>query len=304
MRALGTYLLSGCLQAAAATALLAVISLWVPILSYLSGVPLALATLRKGSGHGFGVLLTAVAILFAIMLLVGPHIVIAAFFGIGVWLPAYFCCRILRSTKSQGWAVLAAGVIATLYIVAIHYLIDDVPAWWLQQLQQITAQLETVLTVDDQEQLRLLLEEISPIFNAIVAAGIVVGLLCTTFLARWWQAILFNPGGFRREFYALLIPLAVVFLSLTGIILIVVGGAEKGAIGTDVLIIIVVLYVFQGLSGVHRIVDRHKLSVVWLALNYALLVIMPKMFLLLALLGLVDSLVKYKQSAIPPRDDG
>ncbi len=303
MNALGTYLLSGRLQAAIVVTSLAVLSLWAPLFAYLSGVPLGLATLRKGYRYGMEVLLAAGVMLAVIMLFVGIDIRVAATFGVGIWLPVYLCCRVLRRTESQGWMVLIAGVLAMLYVVAVHILIDDVPAWWLQQLQQIAAQLDNTLVTGDREQFQHILEKLSPMINAVIACSIVINLVCTTLIARWWQAMLFNPGGFRAEFYALLLPLMVVFLPLIGIILITVGGAETGSMGTDILILIAVLYGFQGLSGVHRIVANRKLSSAFLVLNYVLLVIIPQMFLFLALLGLADSWAKYR-GLIHPKGDG
>jgi len=36
--------------------------------------------------------------------------------------------------------------------------------------------------------------------SGVAAAGSVYGLLFGLFLARWWQAALYNPGGFRADY--------------------------------------------------------------------------------------------------------
>ncbi len=87
MRALGSYILLGRLQAVTAISLLTVISLLIPPLSYLlSGAPAGLVVLRKGPAYGMQVLLISllVVVLFVALAGINPQVVFA--FALGIWL--------------------------------------------------------------------------------------------------------------------------------------------------------------------------------------------------------------------------
>ncbi len=136
MRALGTYMLLGRLQAVTAISLFTVVSMFIPPLSYLlSGVPAGLIILRKGPTYGMQVLLVCLlaVVLFVAVIGVNPQVAFA--FALGIWAPVYFCCSVLRQTQSQGWLVFAAGSMATAYILVLHWLIADVPAAWQKWME-------------------------------------------------------------------------------------------------------------------------------------------------------------------------
>ncbi|MCK5498659.1 MAG: DUF2232 domain-containing protein, partial [Gammaproteobacteria bacterium] len=136
MRALGRYILLGRLQAVTAISLLTVISLLIPPLSYLlSGAPAGLVILRKGPVYGMQVLLICLLMVVLFVALAGINPQVAFAIALGIWGPVYLCCSVLRQTQSQGWLVFTAGTIAAVYILIVHWLIADVPAWWLQWME-------------------------------------------------------------------------------------------------------------------------------------------------------------------------
>ena len=287
MRALGRYILLGRLQAVTAISLLTVISLLIPPLSYLlSGAPAGLVILRKGPVYGMQVLLICLLMVVLFVALAGINPQVAFAIALGIWGPVYLCCSVLRQTQSQGWLVFTAGTIAAVYILIVHWLIADVPAWWLQWMELL---IENAFPEGGGEQYQEVLVQAAPAMNAIMAGGIASSLIVTTFISRWWQSVLFKPGGFRTEFYALRLPNAVVFLSLTGIILLLTSGVQQGSAGLDILIVVIFLYLFQGLASVHRIVAEKSMPQVWLVMMYILLIFLPQAILIVACLGLLDS---------------
>lgn len=301
MRALGHYILRGRLQAVTAISLFTVISLLIPPLSYLlCGVPAGLVILRKGPAYGMQVLLISLlmVVLFIVLAGINPYVIFA--FALGIWGPVYLCCCVLRRTQSQGWLVFTAGTIATLYILIVHWLIADVPAWWLQWLELL---IDNAFPEGGGEQYQDVLVQAAPAMNAIMAGGIASSLIVTTLISRWWQSVLFNPGGFRKEFYALRLPNAVVFLTLTGLILLFTSGVQQGSAGLDILIVVIFLYLFQGLASVHRIVAEKSMPPVWLVMMYILLVLLPQAILIVACLGLLDSWKKRSKVTHRPDDE-
>jgi len=286
MRALGGFILIGRLQAVMVISLFTVIAMSLPALSYLlSGVPAGLIILRKGPAYGMQVLLVCLLAVVLFVALAGVDPQVALVFALGIWVPVAICCSVLRVTQAQGWLVFVAGVIAVIYVLIVHWLIDDVPAWWLQWMEMWIKN----AFPDGGEQYQQILERAAPAMNAMMASGMTISLVVATFLSRWWQSALFNPGGFRTEFYALRIPNVVIFLTLAGIGLLYNSGGQPGSAGLDILVVVIVLYLFQGLASVHRIVAAKSMPRGWLIMMYVLLFFVPQAVLLVACLGLVDS---------------
>jgi hypothetical protein len=107
-----------------------------------------------------------------------------------------------------------------------------------------------------------------------------------TMLARSWQAKLYNPGGFRKEFHALRLSPATAVIC----VVIMVGGSVIGlnpmlmgwAGGLPLFL--------AALALVHGTVGRKELSVQWLVLFYMALVFLgPSLMILLLVLAFVDS---------------
>ncbi|MFB3090803.1 MAG: DUF2232 domain-containing protein [Gammaproteobacteria bacterium] len=287
MRALGGFMLIGRLQAVTVISLFTAIAMSLPALSYLlSGVPAGLIILRKGPAYGMQVLLVCLLAVVLFVALAGANPQVALAFALGIWVPVAICCSVLRITQSQGWLVFAAGVIAAAYVLMVHWLIDDVPAWWLQWME---IWIKNAFPEGGGEQYLEVLERAAPAMNAMMASGMTISLVVATFLSRWWQSALFNPGGFRTEFYALRLPNVVIFLTLMGIGLLYTGSGQPGSAGLDILVVVIVLYLFQGLASVHRIVAAKSMPRGWLIMMYVLLLLVPQAVLLVACLGLVDS---------------
>ena len=287
MRRLGEYIFRGRLQAIAITSLFTVCALIVPLMTYLfSGVVPALVTLRKGPVAGMQVIAGSLLLTAAVAMLINISPYLMLLLALGIWLPTWFCATVLRVTEEQGRMLLAAGLCGLVYIVLSHLLIDDVVQWWKSLLQMWVDQ---VLAPETAGKYADKLLALAPLMNAMTNAGLVISLVTTLFCARWWQASMFLPGGFRQEFLALRLPKALILAVLACVGLLVAGQAEPGSVALEVLIMVVFLYVFQGIAAAHRMVAAGKLGGSWLIAMYVLLVLLPQAVLFVACLGMVDS---------------
>lgn len=288
MQALGGYILRGRLQAAVSVSLIAVLALFIPPLFLFSGIPTGLIILRKGPVMGLQVLLLSLPAVVCFMLFSQLNPWLAFVYALVIWLPIYICCVTLRQTASHGHVVFIAGLIATAYVLFIHYLVGDVTAWWLDRINEFVAGVDANHVRDQYHQV---LVKLAPMLNGIVAASIAMNLVVKSLLSRWWQSTLFNPGGFRTEFHALRLPGAVICLPLISIVLLSFGtqywDSAKTA-GSDILFIAVIVYSLQGLAAVHRTVSLRNLHHFWLISMYVFLFLEPRMLLLIAFLGIID----------------
>jgi len=287
LRRLGEYILAGRLQAVLFTSLLSMLGLVFPLFSYpASGVVPALITLRKSSNTGLQIIFGSMLVTLVLVVPAGisPYLVLV--FVLGIWLPVWLCASVLRLTESQGKLLVTAAVFGLAYIVLTHLLLGDVTAWWRQWLDIWVKQ---VADSGKQGNLQELLVSAAPLMNAMTAGVLFVSLVITILLARWWQAHLYNRGGFRKEFHALELPRALVFVVVADLVLLLTGGTQKGSVAMDIMLLLMFVYLFQGIASVHRVVARKKMSRGWLTGMYLFMFLLPQTVLFMACVGMVDS---------------
>jgi hypothetical protein len=169
------------------------------LFGWISAAAVALVTLRQGVASGgwlvFWALLPAVVVSWlsgdpgSVLLLLGVFVLAV----------------VLRATVSLALAVAASALVGLisgggLLLIGADFLaqLAEVFAALLEQLQS---------NVATEESMDLVLSAPSTVQIAgILAAGNAVTAVFSLLLARYWQALLYNPGGFREEFHALRLP--------------------------------------------------------------------------------------------------
>lgn len=266
--------------------------------SFFSSVVTGLVVLRKGPLPALQVLLSCFLLLMSFVLLAGMDAQTGIMFFLIIYPPVYICCCVLRRTESQGWLVLSAGIISTIYILSSHVLLEDVSAWWLRSMEMSFTTFFNNAGNEGHQDIMAKLPQLAPIANAILASSIAISVIITGLVARWWQSILFKPGGFRTEFHALKLPEMAVCLPLSGLFLLYFSDEYKNSAGLDILVVVVVLYLFQGLASVHRTVAVKHMSSFWLVVMYVLLFFLPQMILLVAILGMIDLWARRRDNSL------
>ncbi|HEY7840784.1 MAG TPA: hypothetical protein VIC61_04375 [Gammaproteobacteria bacterium] len=287
MRALGHYLMRGRFQAATVVGVSTVVSWFLVPLSYLlSGVPLGLVALRRGEVVGLQVMAASFLFTAAVAIIAGFGPALAAGFALGVWLPVLLCASVLRRTESQAAMVMAAGGIGMGLVIAMRLSIPDIDRWWHEWL---VSWVDGNVRPEVAAQYREFVDQMAPLFNGAMGAGLAISLILALLVARWWQSLLFNPGGFRSEFRRMALPraLGLVLAASVGLLFVLEAEARNGL--RDLLLVALFMYLFQGIAAVHRTVAIRGLSSAWLVAMYGLLLLAPQMILFVACLGFADS---------------
>jgi len=294
VRALVALIMRGRSHAMTASAVTAALSLLLPPLSYVSGAVIGLATLKQGPREGLLVIVGSVLLsgLFA-MALAGTPAPVLAFLGI-TWLPAWLLAMVLRTSRSQGMAIVAATSLGVFAVLVVHLAVDDPVVWWRQLLAEFFAPAIQGADAAVAAQLAALLDAWAPRMTRIFGAVSVVGLIATLLIARYWHSMLDNPGGFGREFRQLQLGMPALGLSMAvGVVSWLSGGA--GHLAADLMGPLSAMLVFQGLAVVHTLVHVRKTSVGWLVAMYLLLLVPPHLALpVLAVTGLADGLINLR----------
>jgi len=111
-------------------------------------------------------------------------------------------------------------------------------------------------------------------------------------IARWWQSIIFNPGGFKKEFQGIRLNRKLLILISSILIL---SSAIFNQYSNWAYLSIFPL-VIGGLSLFHWLVNEKHLGKVPIIFTYVFMVLFtPFVILILALLGTVDSFYNVRQ---------
>ena len=263
MRGLAEFVMKGRKQAIMAVLLLGLI----PIVNFLSPVVIGLVVLRKG-------------------LIEATQVLVWAIFPIGGWaiagdpVPLIMLLGItglaglLRALESWEFTLLGAIVVG----VCVEVYLRLQPA----VLDLIFLQMQPYFDANgiQGEQLDSLRNVMTSFMGAVYMLLAIVLLM----LSRWMQAAVFNPGGFQKEFHELRVGQKVALLLVGSMML-----ANFGIlIPQSWMLYLVLPLMFSGLALVHAVVAAKKLSSLWLAVLYAIIVL-PLITNIIVLLALLDS---------------
>ena len=275
-------------QAAALSSLFAVLSLVLPPLSYISGAIVALVTMRRGATEGAFIAFIAVLVLAAISLFTIGNAVLAIVFGLVVWLPVLILALVLRQTISLPMTLAVATLICGVTVIGFHLMVGSTVEWWQNMLDKILTEAASQPGVDVAN-MDVIRSATSQYLTGLMAAAFFISMVLSLFLGRWWQSVLYNPGGFKLEF--LLFRVSKVIAILGALIMIwAMFNPIPGNLASDLSIVVSLYASVAGLALIHHWTDATNANKAWIILLYLLLVIIaPQILVLLAILGFADA---------------
>ncbi|PLX62429.1 DUF2232 domain-containing protein [Sedimenticola selenatireducens] len=303
MLVLASFVMRGGPQAVMLTILLAALSLLIPPASILSTSVVALVTLRKGTVPGALILGLATAISGGIALLALGGVNLAIGFLILMWLPVWLLAVLLRSSRSLALAIVGAMVLGFVMLGGQFMQSADPVAEWTALLGPFVESLADAQLVEGSQQATLV-ALMASWMPGIVAAGFFLQLTVSLLLARWWQALLYNPGGFRTEFHQLRLPRVLSIALLLAVLPMLMQSGTEVTVAEYALILLVVAWFIQGLALAHGIVGKLGSSSGWLIGIYLLLLFaLPHTVIVLAMVGIADAWFDFR-ARLGPRGPG
>lgn len=291
MRALADFIMRGRVQAT----LVVVGCAAMPLLFWLSAAAGCLVFLRRGMSDAIGVL--AWALLPAI---------VWWFFGeprtLMVLLGTLGLAALLRSGQSWNRVLLVSVALGLVYGVVLGAVFREPIEAMSQELQKLLPQmldgLYQQMSVEERARLGAL---IAPVLNGLIAALLQIVSLLALMLGRYWQALLYNPGGFGREFRSIRTPLGSAMLLLACMLV----GPNFGPQLAMLTPLCSVPLAFAGLALMHGLVAEKRLARFWLVgLYVTLLLFMQLIYPLLVVLAIVDSLIDFRGRMAPKNGAG
>jgi hypothetical protein len=281
MRAIAEFIMRGRMQAT----LVVVVSAALPLLFWLSAAAGSLVLLRRGLSDALGILAWALLPAIGWWYFGEPRTLLVLLGALGLAL-------LLRATSSWDRVLLcsvALGLVYGLVLGAVFREPIEAMAGELQKLMpQVLEGVHQQMSVDERARLDSL---IAPVLTGLIAALLQVVSLLSLMLGRYWQGLLYNPGGFGREFHVLRLPTPLAMLLLGGMLL----GPNLGPQMAMLTPLCSVPLVFSGIALLHGLVAQGRLAKFWLVGTYiTLLLFMQLTYPLLVVLAIVDSLFDFR----------
>ncbi len=295
MKVLASFVMRGQAQAVLVTTVLAMLAPFFPLIGLFSSACVALVTLRLGWSAGTKTLLLSTLASGLLMgLIVGTPMPALGLLLI-LWLPMVLLGALLRNTRSLDLTVQAGIGFGFITILVQYISMGGNPAEFWKTYLEPMAQRFIDSGLIDAAQSTEVIAQLSNMMCGMMAVAVVLQTVFSLFVARWWQALLYNPGGFGEEFRRLRLHPAVGVLGGGALAL---GLMPEGSVPDFVsclgMVFLGTLFV-QGLAVMHGVFKRMRSAQLWLVLTYlTLIVFMPQMTLLLIGLGLADIWVDFR----------
>ncbi|MBJ7552870.1 hypothetical protein MSP8887_00819 [Marinomonas spartinae] len=251
----------------------------IPLLFWIAAAIVGLVVLRRGVKEGIPVLAWGCLPILVLTVIQGDASAIMVLIDVTVL--AY----LLRSTTSWSWVLLVSSFLAVISAMLLPLIMHDMLTLVTNMIQQVLVK-EKVAALPDK----------SVIYHQAVMALSIVQVMAAVgslFLARKWQAGLYNPGGLRKEFHELRLPIAF-SLILGAMVLLGEGLGGQYLILSQAAIPALVL---SGLALVHGVLAKKRIGVVGLIAFYLVgIVFLHMLFVnILITLSVIDSFVDIRK---------
>lgn len=295
MRGLARLAMRGPMFAAGCAAVLALAAMVFGILLVPSAAVIALTTLRYGAREGLKIAAIAALFVLIVRLGLGQNIGSTALMVTMAWLPAWLLACTLAARRAQDWPLMLAALMVLVYAAGLRLAVGDVAVFWRDRLKPLFE-----LMAKDAgarftpEQMEFIVAQI----HSWTMIAVFCMLAAAIMLARWWQAELYNPGGFGAEFRELRMPRAATVVA--GALALTYALGSKGVLilelAGDACVMLVVLFALQGLAVVHFMARVRGLAGAWLTTLYVVLALVPQVAgPILATTGLADNIVDFRR---------
>jgi len=265
--------------------LVVVISAVLPLLFWLSAAAGSLVLLRRGFRDATSVIVGGLLAGLAVWVMGDPitFLVIAG---------ALALAAMLRAEHPWSRVLVASAVFA----VAFSLVLDLALAQTFDMLAKAFA--EAMPKIEGEPVLSG--ELIRPVLVASTAVTVQLFSVLALMLARYWQAALYNPGGFGREFRELKLPKQTMAVLVAVMVVAPFIGPQFIILASASSLVLVL----AGIALMHGLVAQGRLAGFWLVGMYVTLpLIMQLIYPLLVVLAIVDSLIDFRGRKSPKGND-
>ena len=276
MRVLAEFIMRGRMQAC-------LVGVFGSLLPFVSVSTIGLVTLRKGAAEGFIVSLWVILPLLLSYMFSASSPFMAVVSGVAL-INMALVANAHRVTADWNFS-LGIATLSGVVLVCLAALLFQA------EMNDFVNELEEMLATASEQSGQTMLVLTRNGFLAFVAWVVIFNTVIGLVLSRWWQALLYNPGGFQEEFQILRLSpkLSLVCLSIF------IAGLALGGNYQLWLRLASIPLLIGGLAIVHYVVQHKGFGRQVLVVMYVgLFLFGPVLMVLLGALGAADSVMNFR----------
>ncbi|NOY73358.1 MAG: hypothetical protein GXP14_13490 [Gammaproteobacteria bacterium] len=313
MKTLASFIMRGRMQAILVTAVLSLVTilssfqagevrepgLFALICGVLMAAVIALVSLRKGALEGFVILAGAGIVATVLNFILSQNtnfVVFSLVFFVIMVVPVWGLALLLRRTVSLGHVLAASVVMGMVGVAGVYAVIDNPADQWYEMLSiSIGDQLnDPRFSMFDAGEVDAYLKTLAGWMTGLLVAAITSIYLASLLLARWWQALLYNPGGFKKEFYEARVGRHIGITALLVFVGALFGSGFLAEMMSNMLWLFSFIYLIPGLAIVHSMIAMVSAAKPLFIVFYLFLAVLPQIAILVALVGWVDTWFNFR----------
>ena len=276
MRVLAEFIMRGRLQAC-------LVGVFGSLLPFVSVSTIGLVTLRKGAAEGFIVSLWVILPLLLSYMFSASSPFMAVVSGVAL-INMALVANAHRVTADWNFS-LGIATLSGVVLVCLAALLFQA------EMNDFVNELEEMLATASEQSGQTMLVLTRNGFLAFVAWVVIFNTVIGLVLSRWWQALLYNPGGFQEEFQMLRLSPKLSLVCLT----IFIAGLALGGNYQLWLRLASIPLLIGGLAIVHYVVQHKGFGRQVLVVMYCgLFLFGPVLMVLLGALGAADSVMNFR----------
>jgi hypothetical protein len=278
---------------------------FVPIIMGISVLIAVLVTLRKGIYEGAWVMLAAtIPSWIGVFAMPSSESAagIMAFASVALITTSNFStwvfAGLLRRYGNWSFLLELSIVLAILAVWIAHLLYPDIQNWWVTQLNAYLSKTVSSMSGLQDEAVALndmqmqLVSHVKEYATGFAVVSVLFNALLQVVLGRWWQAIIFNPGGLRLELRQIRLNHIAGVLFVVGFVLAFIGNKTV----LDMMPVFFAIFAIAGLSLAHSLASLTKLAWLWLVIIYVgiVLAFQPSVAVL-AVMAFLDTWLDFRK---------
>lgn len=276
MRVLAEFIMRGRMQAC-------LVGVFGSLLPFVSVSTIGLVTLRKGAAEGFIVSLWVILPLLLSYMFSASSPFMAVVSGVAL-INMALVANAHRVTADWNFS-LGIATLSGVVLVCLAALLFQA------EMNDFVNELEEMLATASEQSGQTMLVLTRNGFLAFVAWVVIFNTVIGLVLSRWWQALLYNPGGFQEEFQTLRLSPKLSLVCLT----IFIAGLALGGNYQLWLRLASIPLLIGGLAIVHYVVQHKGFGRQVLVVMYVgLFLFGPVLMVLLGALGAADSVMNFR----------
>jgi hypothetical protein len=299
---MASFIMAGRFQAVAFISLVALLSVFIAPLALFSNAAVALVALRRGTNQAATVMLIASVLFTVVFFVLSANASLVFASTLLQWSLMIVLASTLTRSVSWTYTLQIILLIVVGGLTIFHLSVSDTQTFWEGTEFWKASVKPFAMTLAEGQQWTD--KETASFLKAIpswLAVGFLVDLLVTSIvsllIARYWQSLLFNKGGFGKEFRELRVGKIPAMAWLLSVILFAVTQSQLIA---GISLLGMAVFLLQGLAVIHGLVNKMQMNNGWLAAMYILLIpIFPNsavMIVLLVLFGLIDNVTDFRNT--------